>query len=200
MFEFHLDRKRYFDIQVSNAEKHVIPFVEEKLSLAAGWQVLEIGCGEGGVLKAFVNKGCTGVGVEFDKSRIDNANNWLQDDIAARRIRFVTKDIYETTPQELGSFDLIILKDVIEHIHDQQKLIGRLQDFLKPDGAIFFGFPPWQMPFGGHQQLCCHKLTSKMPYYHLLPRPLYKAILQKYGEPVDELLEIKDTGISHRAV
>ena len=196
MFEFHLDRKRYFDIQVLNAEKYVIPFVEQKLSLAAGSQVLEIGCGEGGVLKAFVNKGCTGVGVEFDKSRIDNASNWLQDDIAARRIRFVTKDIYLTTPQELGSFDLIILKDVIEHIHDQQKLISRLQDFLKPDGAIFFGFPPWQMPFGGHQQLCRHKLTSKMPYYHLLPRPLYKAILQKYKEPVDELLEIKDTGIS----
>ncbi|MBE7174093.1 MAG: class I SAM-dependent methyltransferase [Williamsia sp.] len=196
MFEFHQDRKRYFDIQVINAEKWVIPFVEEKFTLNKGIQVLEIGCGEGGVLKAFVNKGCTGVGVEFDKSRIDNANNWLAEDIAAGRIRFVTKDIYKTSPQELGSFDLIVLKDVIEHIHDQQKLINRLQDFLKPAGAIFFGFPPWQMPFGGHQQICRNKLTSKLPYYHLLPRPIYKAILQKYREPVDELLEIKDTGIS----
>lgn len=196
MFEFHQDRKRYFDIQVINAQKWVIPFVEEKFVLNPGSQVLEIGCGEGGVLKAFVDKGCTGVGVEFDKSRIDNASNWLQEDIAARRIQFVTKDIYQTTPQELGSFNLIILKDVIEHIHDQQKLINRLQDFLKPGGAIFFGFPPWQMPFGGHQQLCRNKLTSKLPYYHLLPRPLYKAILKKWGEPVDELLEIKDTGIS----
>lgn len=196
MFEFHLDRKRYFDIQIFNAEKYVIPFVEEKVSLTTGAQVLEIGCGEGGVLKAFVNRGCTGVGVEFDQSRIDNAESWLHDDIAAGRIRFVSKDIYQTTPQELGSFDLIILKDVIEHIHDQQKLIGRLQDFLKPHGTIFFGFPPWQMPFGGHQQICRNKLTSKMPYYHLLPRPLYKAILKRYREPVEELLEVKDTGIS----
>lgn len=196
MFEFHLDRKKYFDIQIFNADKYVIPFVEEKFLLTSGAQVLEIGCGEGGVLKAFVNRGCTGVGVEFDQSRIDNAESWLQDDIAARRIRFVSKDIYQTTPQELGSFDLIILKDVIEHIHDQQKLIGRLLDFLKPQGAIFFGFPPWQMPFGGHQQICRNKLTSKMPYYHLLPRPLYKAILKRYREPVEALLEVKDTGIS----
>src|ERR1700712_6058436 len=83
MYEFHLDRKRYFDIQILNAEKYVIPFIEEKYALVTGMQVLEIGCGEGGVLKAFVNRGCTGVGVELDQGRIDNANDWLRDDIAA---------------------------------------------------------------------------------------------------------------------
>ena len=159
-------------------------------------RVLEIGCGEAGVLKAFADRGCIGTGVEFDQSRIDNANNWLQEDIEAGKITLVTKDIYRTTPQELGSFDIIILKDVIEHIHDQQRLIGWLKTFLKQKGVIFFGFPPWQMPFGGHQQICRNKLTSRMPYYHLLPRFMYKAILKKYKEPVEELLEVRDTGIS----
>lgn len=196
MFEFHLDRKRYFDIQVLNAEKYVIPFIEEKFALAKGIQVLEIGCGEGGVLKAFVNRGCTGTGVEFDKSRIDNANIWLHEDIAAGRIRFVTSDIYRTSPDELGRYHIIVLKDVIEHIHDQQKLIGWLRTFLQPGGFIFFGFPPWQMPFGGHQQICRNKFTASLPYYHLLPRFLYKAVLKAFHEPVEELLEIKDTGIS----
>ena len=60
MFEFHADRKRYFDIQVLNAEKYVIPFIEEKFPIAGGMRVLEIGCGEGGVLKAFINIGCVG--------------------------------------------------------------------------------------------------------------------------------------------
>ncbi len=196
MMEFHLDRKRYFDIQILNAEKHVIPFIEEKILLTKGMRVLEIGCGEAGVLKAFADRGCIGLGVEFDKSRIDNANNWLKEDIDAGKITLVTKDIYLTTPQELGSFDIIILKDVIEHIHNQQKLIGWLKTFLKYRGVIFFGFPPWQMPFGGHQQICSNKLTSRMPYYHLLPRFMYKAILTKYNEPVEELLEVRDTGIS----
>jgi 2-polyprenyl-3-methyl-5-hydroxy-6-metoxy-1,4-benzoquinol methylase len=64
-----------------------------------------------------------------------------------------------------------LLKDVIEHIHDQPKLIAWMKSYLAPNGTIFFGFPPWQMPFGGHQQLCRNKVLAKLPYYHLLPRP-----------------------------
>lgn len=48
MFEFHKDRKRYFDIQVWNAEKHVIPFIEQTFPIRPAMRVLEIGCGEGG--------------------------------------------------------------------------------------------------------------------------------------------------------
>ena len=29
MFEFHADRKRYFEIQILNTEKYVIPFIEK---------------------------------------------------------------------------------------------------------------------------------------------------------------------------
>lgn len=197
MFEFHADRKRYFDIQVLNAEKYVIPFIEEKFPVKAGMRVLEIGCGEGGVLKAFINKGCEGVGVELDVPRIVDANKFLPEDIAAGRLRFVVKDIYEVDVQEdfNGLFDIIVLKDVIEHIHDQAKLIGWMKNFLKPEGIVFFGFPPWYMPFGGHQQMC-HSKVSKLPYIHLLPQAIYKGILKKKKEPVEALMEIKDTGIS----
>ena len=84
MFEFHADRKRYFEIQVLNAEKYVIPFIEEKFPVTTGMRVLEIGCGEGGVLKAFIKKGCEGVGVELDAPRIEDAKKFLPEDIAAR--------------------------------------------------------------------------------------------------------------------
>ena len=197
MFEFHADRKRYFDIQVMNAEKYVIPFIEEKFPVKPGMRVLEIGCGEGGVLKAFINKGCEGVGVELDTPRIEDALKFLPDDVAAGRIRFVAKDIYLVDIEKdfSGRFDIIVLKDVIEHIHDQPKLIGWMKNFLNPGGIVFFGFPPWYMPFGGHQQMCRSKV-SKLPYIHLLPRGIYRWILQKKKEPVDALMEIRDTGIS----
>lgn len=197
MFEFHADRKRYFDIQLMNAGKYVIPFIEEKFPVREGMRVLEIGCGEGGVLKAFVNKGCTGVGVELDLPRIEDALNFLPEDVAAGRIRFVARDIYQVDiEKELqGQFDIILLKDVIEHIHDQARLIGWMKQFLKPGGIVFFGFPPWYMPFGGHQQMC-HSRISRLPWIHLLPRSLYRWVLKKKKEPVDALLEIRDTGIS----
>ena len=197
MFEFHADRKRYFDIQILNTEKYVIPFMEEKFSVKPGMRVLEIGCGEGGVLKGFINRGCIGVGVELDAPRVENANQFMAEDLAAGRVRFVVKDIYQVdTEKDLGgSFDIIILKDVIEHIHDQSRLIGWMKQFLNPGGIVFFGFPPWYMPFGGHQQICRSRV-SKLPYIHLLPRVVYRWILRRNRESVEELMEIRDTGIS----
>ncbi len=197
MFEFHADRKRYFDIQVLNAEKYVIPFIEEKYPVNQGMRILEIGCGEGGVLKAFINKGCEGVGVELDAPRIEDAKKFMPEDITSGRIRFVVKDIYKVDVEKdfNGLFDIILLKDVIEHIHDQAKLIGWMKNFLKPGGIVFFGFPPWYMPFGGHQQICKSKI-SRLPYIHLLPKGLYKWILKNRKENVEEMMEVRETGIS----
>jgi SAM-dependent methyltransferase len=198
MFEFHADRKRYFEIQAINAARFVIPFIEEKFPITPGMRVLEIGCGEGGVLKAFIDRGCNGVGVELEAIRIEWAKEYMAGELAAGKVRFISKDIYQTDPAtELGGlFDIIVLKDVIEHIHDQPKLIGWMKGFLKPGGVIFFGFPPWQMPFGGHQQMCRNKWLSRLPYYHLLPRFMYRGLLKWKKEPVDALLEIRDTRIS----
>ncbi|HVU57905.1 MAG TPA: class I SAM-dependent methyltransferase [Puia sp.] len=198
MFEFHKDRKQYFDIQVANTAKYVIPFIRENLPLPKGSRVLEIGAGEAGVLKAFIDEGCIGVGVELLEERVVNGRKWLGPELAAGKLTYIVSDIYKVdVEKDLGGrFDLIVLKDVIEHIYDQAKLLRKLHSFLLPHGAIFFGFPPWQMPFGGHQQICTNKVLAKMPYYHLLPERLYKFILKKYNQPVKDLIEIRDTRLS----
>lgn len=199
MFEFHADRKRYFDIQAWNAAKYVIPFVEESFAIKEGMRVLDIGAGEGGVLKSFIDRGCSGVAVEFDEARVRNGQMWLEDEIRKGGISFVTKDMYQTTPEELGGkFDIIVLKDVIEHIHDQQKMIGWLHHFIKPGGVIFFGFPPWQMPYGGHQQMGVKRL-SRTPWIHLFPADTYKGLLhifKEHPQNIDMLMEVKETGLS----
>ncbi len=73
---------------------------------------------------------------------------------------------------------------------------------MNSDTIVFFGFPVWCNPFGGHQQVCQSKILSHLPWLHLLPRWLYKNILRLGGEQkgtINELLSIKTTGMSiHR--
>lgn len=200
-FSFHKDKETYIKYQYENAKNYVIPFIEKELPLKAGMRVMEIGCAEGGVLKAFVERECIGTGVELQTGRFEIAKKVFAEELQSGQVSLVNKDIYDVDiEREMPEkFDLIVLKDVIEHIHNQDKILKRLREFLKPNGYIFFGFPPWQMPFGGHQQIAKSKILSRLPYYHLLPMSLYKNILKSLGESdkiVEDLAEIKETGIS----
>lgn len=196
----HKDDKVRYDQQVDNSRAYVMPFIEETKPIKEGMHVLEIGCGEGGVLTPFLEKGCHCIGVDLDAIRIDLANKFLEKYVEEGKAEFLYKNVYDDdfVKKYSGFFDLIILKDTIEHVPDQEKFIPHIKHFLKPDGQIFFGFPPWYMPFGGHQQVAMKKIAM-LPYYHILPRPVYKGILKAIGESehkITELMEIYDTRIS----
>jgi SAM-dependent methyltransferase len=196
---FHTDRPVMFDQQYQNARDYVIPFVAQSLDLEAA-SVLDIGCGDGGVLRAFAEIGCTGVGVDLSQSRVDFANQTWSELELPSAVTFVSGDIHD---DEVGGdwaarFDLVILKDVIEHVPDKDRLLNRIRSFLKPGGMVFFGFPPWRMPFGGHQQITSSTL-GKLPYFHIAPKSIYESALRLLGESEatrHELTEIHDTRIS----
>ncbi len=199
--EHHSNHKLRFDQQVENAKEYVLPFIQKTLPIKAGIRVLEIGCGEGGVLKPFFDLGCECVGVDLDQPRIDLAEEFLAEERKTNRMLVMNKNVYDEDFQSKyrNHFDLIILKDVIEHIHGQEAFIPFMKGLLTEQGQIFFGFPPWYMPFGGHQQIAKMKWTSKVPYYHLLPMGVFKWILKSAGEnqhTIDTLEDVKQTGIS----
>ena len=201
MYEFHNDKPTYFQYQYLTSKGYIVPFVEEHLPKERKLNVLEIGCAEAGVLKAFTELGHQCVGIELMQGRIELAKKFMSDELKAGQIKFINKNIYDIdVDKDLGvQFDLIILKDVIEHIPNQEVFMKKLLDFLAPEGKVFFGFPPWYMPFGGHQQICTNKILAKLPYYHLLPMGLYKQVLKTGGESektIANLVEIKETGIS----
>lgn len=202
-FDFHHNKPEYFNQQYLNSRNYVLPFIEETLKIEPSMRILEIGCAEGGVLKAFTERGCVCTGVELSPSKIATAQDFMKDEIEVGLINFICKNIYDVDfKNEFENyFDLIILKDTIEHIHDQNKLISGLKDLLKQNGQIYFGFPPWCMPWGGHQQICKSKFLMMLPYFHLLPLSLYRLVLKIAGETPDKiesLAEIKETGISSR--
>lgn len=202
MTKLFSDKPKYFEIQYLNSKNSILPFIKDQIDVKEGIKVLEIGSAEGGVLKAFTEKGCICLGIELQDYRVEHANNFMQEEVSKGLVKFINKNIYDIDPNKLEhKFDIIILKDVIEHIHDQNKFMAKVGEFLNDDGIIFYGFPAWCMPYGGHQQIADSKLLAKLPYYHLLPRFLYKGILKLFGEKekrINGLLEIKETQISTR--
>ena len=177
-----------------------MPFIEGIKNIGKESSILEVGCGEGGNLVPFCKRGYQNiVGIDLSKNQIENAKCFFEEFENHNKVTFINDDIYNINPETIGQFDLIIMRDVLEHIHNQEKFMKFILNFLKDDGLLFIGFPPWQNPFGGHQQLCKSKILSKMPYFHLLPSFLYKIVLSIFGESrskIKGLLEIKETGIS----
>jgi len=195
--ERHLDRNKYFDEQVYTTEKYVIPFINKTITIDKDISVLEIGCGEGGNLKPFLDIGCKSTGVDLSEKKIENGKQFFDDHPNKSNLTLIAEDIYQS--ESLGQYDLIIMRDVIEHIHDQERFMNYVKKYLKPDGKFFLAFPPWYNPFGGHQQICKNKLLSVLPYYHILPQSIYKGILKLFNEDkdrIESLLEIKETGIT----
>ncbi|MBW6533374.1 MAG: class I SAM-dependent methyltransferase [Mariniphaga sp.] len=198
MQERHQDKKRYFNEQARTTQKHVIPYLEDILKTGPKTEVLEIGCAEAGNLKPFLDLGCKVTGIDISCGRIELASEFFAKHPKKENLKLVCEDIYKADLKG-KMFDLILMRDVIEHIPNQEKFMGYVKKFLKPDGKFFLGFPPWQNPFGGHQQICSSNFLSKLPYFHLLPGGMYRWILsafEKNEARVAGLMEIKKTGIS----
>lgn len=197
MQERHSNRRQYFDEQGITTAKHVIPYLSDLKTIDSNITVLEIGCGEAGNLKPFLDMGCRCVGIDISEGRIKNGKKFFSGHPHEDKLELIAEDIYDTVSPE--EFDIIISRDVIEHIPNQEIFMERCRDFMKPDGLYFIGFPPWHNPFGGHQQLLKHKLFSKLPYFHIIPRRFYKGLLKTIGESdakIVGMLEIYDTRIT----
>jgi len=199
MQERHSKRDKYFEEQAITTAKYVLPFINEVREIKPASKVLEIGCGEGGNLKPFLDAGCEVTGVDILEDKISNAYIFFDSHPLKSNLHLVTSDIYAVGEEFNEAFDVIFMRDVLEHIHDQKKFMAYAKKFLKPDGLFFLGFPPWQYPFGGHQQMCQSKFLSSLPFFHMLPGPLYPWVLKRFGETdglVTALLEIRETRIT----
>ncbi|MDD4416193.1 MAG: class I SAM-dependent methyltransferase [Proteiniphilum sp.] len=194
MQERHSDRLRYFNELANTSREFYIDYVRQYYSISKGCKVLEVGCGEGGNLLPFAEFGCDVTGIDRSEQRILEADSFYES--LNIKGKFVSIDFFDMNNRDGNEkYDIVLVHDVIEHIGRKDEFLKHIKQFVAKDGIIFWRFPAWQMPFGGHQQICRHKYLSKLPFFHLLPRPIYRWLLYSFGEEqtcVDELLDIKE--------
>lgn len=206
-FDFHLNPQTYLKQQIDNTTQSIMPFLQPYIQNKswAGLQVLELGCGEGGNLLPFALAGSVCVGIDLNKTKIAQGIDLMQEQIKDGSMQLFFDDIFnpEIAEQFRGRFDVILLKDVIEHIPEKEAALAQMRSFLTEKGLLFIGWPPWYMPFGGHQQICHSKVLGITPWIHLLPKAVYLGLLRLCGEPkvvVDELAELVDYRVTINAM
>ncbi len=121
MHDRHTDRELYFREQSHTTLKYVIPFIDSVLPISKSTSVLEIGCGEGGNLLPFLEAGCARIaGIDLSESKIENAHSFYSAIPGGERVEFIAADIYDSS--SAGTFDIVMMRDVLEHIHDQAEV------------------------------------------------------------------------------
>lgn len=196
MQERHKNREQYFEELSVTSRNYYIPYLNQEKKIEKGMKVLEIGCGDGGNLLPFYKQGCRVTGVDLSEGRIVDAQSFFEKHHAEGE--FIAADICSIEGLD-RCYDIVLCHDVIEHIEDKELFLRKAMGFLKQDGVLFMVFPAWQMPFGGHQQICRSKLLSHLPFVHLLPPKVYRKILEIANEEeacIKELMSIQRTKCS----
>jgi SAM-dependent methyltransferase len=98
--------------------------------IPAGSRVLEVGCGRGDLLAAL--KPSRGVGVDFSPAMIASAK------ILHPEMEFLEMDAHQLRLE--GSFDYIILSDLVNDLWNVQQVLGRVRSACNPKTRILINF------------------------------------------------------------
>ncbi len=135
-----LNQEKYAEEYVEPESDHVInrhqqdsyEFIEN--NIPGGGKYLDIGCGNGGLL-------IRGRG-HFDEVEGLELSSFLADEINKRYgIKVHTGNFLEMEPGEIGSYDFITLRHVLEHLPDLHKAMESIYRLLNPGGKAMMEFP-----------------------------------------------------------
>lgn len=108
-----------------------------------GERLLEVGCSNGVLSEQLRDRGCTIVGIEVRAEAAAKARVFCEDVLVG--------DVeHMALPWPAGSFDGILLLDVLEHLVDPVAAVRRLVPFLRPEGRILVALPNvahWQVRY-----------------------------------------------------
>ena len=185
------------------ADDYLIPVLERWGIGLAGKRMLEVGCGDGGCSAAFHDRGCDVVAMDIDERLVGLAEAFNRQEGA--RIKAFVGDVYDEGGPfyREGPFDIVMLRDVMEHLEEPVKALGVIKRNLEPDGVVFIVFPPYYSPYGAHQQILPRKKigfvpVNKLPYVHLLPDALFLPVIRGGGAASEEVERLRNIRLTIR--
>jgi len=169
--------EKHFYEQRAFTRDYVLPFLKQHIPDFASRTVLEVGCAEAGFLSVLREQGMSVAGIELDEERVRLAKTMNPD------LDVVMGDITDANvlAQRSGAFDVIVMREVIEHVPDREAAFSNLVRLLRKDGYLYITFPPRFSPFAGHQQVG-RTILAKTPYLHYWPGFILKPVARWLNE------------------
>ncbi len=194
-------KEKYWLYQYRLGSRYLLPLLRKWGVPLEGARMLDIGCAEAGILCAFADAGGRAIGVELSPSRLHFARHFASP--AQRdKVTFIAADFFHMPlTKEHGRFDLILLRDVFEHLPDKRSAFAALAGLMQPGTRLILTFPPFRSPFGGHQQMLGGWLR-RLPWFHILPGPLWRLVTRyiKSHDPnprfLDEMEKLRHNPMS----
>ncbi len=159
----HHSREAYAEYQFQSARGR-LESIATRIGCAAP-QVLDVGCGLGGMSTAYALEGgqVTAIDAElYDPESLRFARGFARRKGAALTFLAVKERAW---PLPDSTFDLVFLDSVLEHAGDPAQVLQESARVLQPGGWMFISFPLYYGPFGGHIDD-----YIRIPWFHLLPR------------------------------
>lgn len=130
------------------ARRQILAAVIARLHLPQAARILEIGCGTGANLAMLRQQGqlCA---MEYDAQARDIAN-------ALALCPVLAGGLPQPVPFADGTFDLVCLLDVLEHIEDDVAALARVARLLKPGGRVLLTVPAYQWLWSAHDSAHHH--------------------------------------------
>ena len=105
---------------------------------AVGARVLDVGCGDAGVLIAFAERGARCAGVEASERSLERGRLRVREHGVEVEL---LGGIAEALPRADGSSDLVILDNVLEHVEDPVETLSEIRRVLVPGGLLYLVTP-----------------------------------------------------------
>ncbi|NLP12769.1 class I SAM-dependent methyltransferase [bacterium] len=186
--------EKHFHEQVHFSRSYLVPFLQKQIADFERQRVLEVGCAEAGFLHVLAERGMEVVGVELSPDRVRLAKA-LSPQLDVRVGDVTDRHLAETMQQ---TFDLIVIREVIEHVADRDALFANLRALSADEGRVYITFPPRFSAFAGHQQMG-RSLLRRLPYVHLWPDWLVRTagrLFQEHDYLIEEVLHNYRIGLS----
>lgn len=189
--------EKHFIEQRKHTTSYLLPYFQQHIPRFPALKILEIGCAEGGFLDVLYEMGIEAAGVELEPHRVDIAKKYNPN------LNILTGNITDDkiVAQIGDTFDLIVLRDVIEHVSNRLAAFANIDKLLNPGGYLYITFPPRYSGFAGHQQNG-RTLLRYVPYLHLLPNAVIRFLgkmLHESPQLIDSVIANYRDGLSIRA-